>query len=85
MNDSGATMTKEQLFEQIKHILVERFEVEESLISMDADLYEDLEIDSIDAVDLLVYVKELTGRKIPPEQFKEVRTIENVVDTILAL
>lgn len=78
-------MTKEQLFEQIKGILVERFEVEESLISMDADLYEDLEIDSIDAVDLLVYMKELTGRKIPPEQFKEVRTIENVVDTILAL
>lgn len=78
-------MTKEQLFEQIKGILVERFEVEESLISMDANLYEDLEIDSIDAVDLLVYVKELTGRKIPPEQFKEVRTIENVVDTILAL
>lgn len=78
-------MTKEQLFEQIKGILVERFEVEESLISMDANLYEDLEIDSIDAVDLLVYMKELTGRKIPPEQFKEVRTIENVVDTILAL
>lgn len=85
MNDSGATMTKEQLFEQIKRILVERFEVEESSISMDANLYEDLEIDSIDAVDLLVYVKELTGKKIPPEQFKEVRTIENVVDKILAL
>ena len=78
-------MTKEELFEQIKCILVDRFEVEESLISMDANLYEELEIDSIDAVDLLVYVKELTGRKIPPEQFKEVRTIENVVDTILAL
>lgn len=78
-------MTKEQLFEQIKRILVERFEVEESSISMDANLYEDLEIDSIDAVDLLVYVKELTGKKIPPEQFKEVRTIENVVDKILAL
>jgi acyl carrier protein len=77
-------MTKEQLFEQIKRILVERFEVEESLISMDANLYEELEIDSIDAVDLLVYLKEVTGKKIPPEQFKEVRTVENVIDTILA-
>lgn len=77
-------MTKEQLFEQIRHILVDRFEVEESLISMDANLYEELEIDSIDAVDLLVYLKEVTGKKIPPEQFKEVRTIENVIDTILA-
>jgi acyl carrier protein len=77
-------MTKEQLFEQIKDILVDRFEVEESVISMDANLYEDLEIDSIDAVDLLVYLKEVTGKKIPPEQFKEVRTVENVIDTILA-
>ncbi|RPH97898.1 MAG: acyl carrier protein [Lysobacterales bacterium] len=77
-------MTKEQLFEQIRHILVDRFEVEESLISMDANLYEELEIDSIDAVDLLAYLKEVTGKKIPPEQFKEVRTIENVIDTILA-
>jgi acyl carrier protein len=34
-------------------------------------------------VDLLVYVKEVTGKKIPPDQFKEVQTIENVVDTIL--
>jgi acyl carrier protein len=78
-------MTKEQLFEQIRHILVDRFEVDESLISMDANLYEDLEIDSIDAVDLLVYLKEVTGKKIPPEHFKDVRTIEHVVDTILAL
>ena len=77
-------MTREELYEQIRDILIDRFEVDESLISMEANLYDELEIDSIDAVDLLVYVKEVTGKKVSPEQFKEVRTIENVVDTILA-
>jgi len=77
-------MTREELYEQIRDILIDRFEVDESLISMEANLYEELEIDSIDAVDLLVYLKEATGRKVSPEQFKDVRTIENVIDTILA-
>jgi acyl carrier protein len=77
-------MTREELYEQIRDILIDRFEVDESLISMEANLYDELEIDSIDAVDLLVYVKEVTGKKVSPEQFKEVRTIENIIDTILA-
>lgn len=80
----GAEMTREELYEQIRDILIDRFEVDESLISMEANLYDELEIDSIDAVDLLVYVKEVTGKKVSPEQFKEVRTIENIIDTILA-
>lgn len=79
-----AQMTREELYEQIRAILTDRFEVDPSMISMDANLYEELEIDSIDAVDLLVFVKEVTGKKVPPEQFKKVRTIENVIDTILA-
>lgn len=78
-------MNKEELFNKIKHILAKDFEINASLISMKSDLYDDLDIDSIDAVDLLVYVKEITGKKIPPDQFKQVRTIENVIDTILSL
>jgi acyl carrier protein len=77
-------MTKEQLYQQIRHILVDKFDVDDSKISMSANLYEELEIDSIDAVDLLVFVKEFTGKKIAPEQFKEVRTIEDVIDTIVS-
>jgi acyl carrier protein len=79
----SAMMQKEELFNQIKDILVDKFEIDPSIISLDARLYDELDIDSIDAVDLLVYVKEVTGKKIPPDQFKEVQTIENVVDTIL--
>jgi len=76
-------MNKEDLYGKIRAILVDQFDVDEASVSMDANLYEDLEIDSIDAVDLLVQIKELTGRKIAPETFKEVRTIRDVLDAIL--
>ncbi len=78
-------MDSEQLFQKIKEILVEQFEVDESIVSLDANLYEELQIDSIDAVDLLVQVKELTGVKIAPEIFREVRTIRDVVNALTDL
>lgn len=77
-------MDTEQLFSKIREILVDQFDVEESSVSMDANLYEELEIDSIDAVDLLVQIKELTGVKIAPDTFKEVRTIRDVMNALTA-
>lgn len=78
-------MDNDQLYERIRRILVDQFEVDDSEISLDANLYEELGIDSIDAVDLMVQLKELTGKKIPPEQFKEVRTIGDVLETLKLL
>ena len=75
-------MDSETLYEKIKDILVEQFEVDESTISLDANLYEELQIDSIDAVDLLVQLKELTGKKISPDVFKDVRTIGDVLEAL---
>ena len=66
----------------VKTILVSQFEVNEASVSLDANLYEELEIDSIDAVDLLVQLKELTGKKIAPENFKDVRTIRDVLEAL---
>ncbi len=75
-------MDNDQLYNKIKDILVNQFEVDASLISIDANLYDELEIDSIDAVDLMVRLKQLTGKKIPPEQFKNIRTIGDVLNTL---
>ena len=75
-------MDTDALYLRIRDILVEQFDVDAATVSMDANLYEELEIDSIDAVDLLVQLKEMTGRKIAPETFKEVRTIRDVLDAI---
>jgi len=75
-------MNNEELYSRIKTILVSQFEVNEASVSLDANLYEELEIDSIDAVDLLVQLKELTGKKIAPENFKDVRTIRDVLEAL---
>lgn len=78
-------MNKDSLFLKIRDILVDQFDVEAAAVTMDANLYEELEIDSIDAVDLLVQLKEVTGKKIAPESFKEVRTIGDVLDALAEL
>ena len=78
-------MDKEHLFFRIREILVDQFEIEQSNVTLDANLYEELGIDSIDAVDLMVQIKELTGKKIPPDKFKEIRTISDVLDTLTNL
>ncbi len=75
-------MDTNELYSRIRAILIDQFEVEESVISMDANLYDELEIDSIDAVDLLVQLKELTGKRIPPEDFSDVRTIRDVMSAL---
>jgi acyl carrier protein len=77
--------SREEIFDRLKAILVESFELDPALIVEEADLYEDLDIDSIDAVDLMIGLKDLTGRKIEPEDFKKVRTIGDVLDALLQL
>ena len=75
-------MKDEEILERIEQVLVEEFEIEKGMLSPQALLYEDLGIDSIDAVDLIARLKQLTGRRIPPEQFKNVRTVGDIVQVI---
>ncbi|MDX6038275.1 acyl carrier protein, partial [Acinetobacter baumannii] len=58
------------------------FEIEPETVQLDSNLYSDLDVDSIDAVDLVVKIKELTGKQVKPEDFKNVRTVLDVVTVI---
>lgn len=78
-------MTKDELFERIKSILRNTFEIDPARVTKDAQLYADLDIDSIDAVDLIVQLKPLLGGKLQPEAFKSVRTVQDVVDVLHGL
>ncbi len=78
-------MTNEELFAMLSNILEEAFEVEADDITLEANLYEDLDLDSIDAVDLVVKLREQTGKKIEPDDFKQVRTVEDVIVAIKKL
>lgn len=71
--------SREQIFDKLKSILIEEFEIEEDKIQSETNLFEDLELDSIDAVDLAVKLQGFTQKKIPPENFKQIRTINDVV------
>ncbi|MDN4502128.1 acyl carrier protein [Alteromonadaceae bacterium BrNp21-10] len=77
--------SKNEIFTQLKKILVTDFELDEGDITLEANLYEELDMDSIDAVDLVVKLRELTGCKIEPESFKKVRTVGHIVDEICLL
>lgn len=68
--------------DQVTTLLVELFELDDVEITADSNLYEDLDIDSIDAVDLVVELKKMSGKKIKPEDFKSVRTVNDIVDAI---
>jgi len=75
-------MTRDQILASLTEYLTEMFEVPADKITPEANLYGDLDLDSIDAVDLVVKLQELTGKKIKPEQFKTVRTVGDVVDRV---
>ena len=78
-------MTKEDVFLKFQEILVEEFEISKEIITPDAKLYEDLELDSIDLIDLMVKMKEYMTGKIEPGQFKKAVTIQDVVDILYPL
>jgi acyl carrier protein len=74
--------TKDEIFEQIKAALTELFELDLARITLAARLNEDLEIDSIDAVDLLDRLRRQTGAKISAEDFRSVRTVGDMVEAV---
>ena len=76
---------KENILAQVRETLVELFDLEPSDVVPEAKLYEDLDIDSIDAVDLLIDLKKSTNVDLTPAQFKQVRTIQDVVDVLAGL
>ena len=75
-------MNKDQIYQRIAAILQNTFGTDSANIRLDARLGEDLDIDSIDAVDLIVQLKPLLGGNLKPEAFRTVRTVQDVVDAV---
>jgi len=75
-------MTKDDIFKRIVVILHETFDLDPEQIRPESQLGADLDIDSIDAVDLIDHIKRQTGKKIAAEEFKAVRTVGDVVEAV---
>jgi len=80
-------MSDDEILGKLKAIFADTFEINPELVKMETHLFEELDLDSIDAVDLAIKVQAMTGKRIKPEDFKSVRTVGDVVgaaQTLLA-
>lgn len=78
-------LSKEEIFTKVQDVLVDTFELSKDEVSPSANLYTDLDLDSIDAVDLVITLQEMTDKKVDPESFKQIRTVQDVVDAVYEL
>lgn len=77
--------SKQEIYDKVCEILEQEFEIDKSLLSEDAKLYEDLELDSIDGVDLAVRLQQYTDKRFSPEEFKQIKTLGDVVEALYNL
>ncbi|MEW9623790.1 acyl carrier protein [Rhodanobacter geophilus] len=81
----AADISDTDILERLRDVLQGTFEIDPALVTPSAHLFSDLGLDSIDAVDLAIQVQEMTGMRIKPEDFKNVRTVGDVVGTVRGL
>lgn len=77
-------MTKDEILQRIVEILTDSFELDAADIKPESTLYEDLDLDSIDAIDIFVQLREVTGRRPDPAEARKIRTVDELVDFVLA-
>ena len=75
-------MNRGEIFTEVKTRISSMFDVDAASIREDSLLREDLDLDSIDAIDLAVKIQELTGARVEEAHLRSVRTVGDVVDLI---
>ncbi len=74
--------SRDEIFEAVAQALAREFELDPAVLRLDAHLVDDLDLDSIDAIDLAVRLEEQLGVAFSEEDLKSVQTLEDVVDLI---
>lgn len=75
-------MTRDQILERVQGVFTELFELEPDKIHLEARLIEDLDLDSIDAIDMVVKLQELIGQRVEETELRKVRTVGDIVDLV---
>lgn len=75
-------MSDEEVLVELKKVLIEEFEVEESVITPEASFYEDLGLDSLDAIDLIVTLNNFYNIEVEPTESEEIRTVQNLIEIV---
>jgi acyl carrier protein len=85
MNVSDApTLSRDEIFAKIVEILSDSFELDPKKITRESTLYDELDLDSIDAIDIFTQLRETTGRRPDPADARQVRTVDELIDFVLA-
>jgi len=79
------SLSRDKIELNIHQAIIKLFEIDETELTGSANLYDDLDIDSIDTIDLLIELKKAVGKDIDPAAFKNARTIDDVIDVIITL
>lgn len=75
-------MNQEQLIEDINETLIQEFDIPASKLKPEATLFDDLGLDSLDAVDMLVHLEDRMGVKLNIEKMQDVRTLGNIYELV---
>ena len=76
-------MTRDEARARIRALMVELFDLPEAKVVPEARLVDDLDLDSIDAIDMVAKLHELTGQRVDEVALKAIRTVSDVVDLIV--
>jgi acyl carrier protein len=75
-------MQRNEIIEKVNLVMHQGFEIPWDKIKPEASLYESLELDSLDAVDMIVALEEKIGRRVNIERFKSARTLNDIYDIV---
>lgn len=75
---------RDAVYATLCRLLEELFEIDSARVTPETT-FQELDIDSIDAVDLVVRLHDLIGKRIPPDDFRQIRTVGDVVDVVQRL
>ncbi len=81
-NASTPVRTPEDILRWVRQTLHQQFRLDPRTVTPEANLFTDLGLDSIDAVELAIQLQQYTHKRMKAEDFKQVRTIQDVVDTL---
>jgi acyl carrier protein len=78
-------MTRDEIYAQIRNTLVTNFEIPAERVTLEARLMDDLELDSIDAIDMAVQIQEMTDVRVEEAELRKLRTVGDTVDLVASL
>jgi acyl carrier protein len=75
-------MNDQEILDKLRSILHDTFEIDPTRVTPETQLFTDLDLDSIDAVDLAIQLQKLTGKRIQPQDFKDIRSVADVIGAV---